>query len=367
MSLPDGRTGRMGRPMATAKSEAGRFSTARVMDHWYIACRAAVLGRAPLTTTILDLPLVLFRDAEGRATALLDRCAHRNVPLSLGRVVGSELECPYHGWRFDSAGICRGVPALCGEQEGKARRVPRYQVREQQGYVWVFLARDPELAPDSEPYSFPHTDAPGYATVAYDADFEATLHATAENILDVPHTAFLHRGLFRGGKQNKISVVVRRTTVRAEAEYIGEPRPTGVLGKLLAPRGGEVAHFDRFLLPSIAQVEYRLGESSHLVITNALTPLSDFATRMFSMIALRLPAGASLLSRVLLPMALRVVKQDQAILAQQTRTVQRFGGEQYVSTPVDLLGPHILRLLKQAERREQPIEELHEERLEMLA
>jgi phenylpropionate dioxygenase-like ring-hydroxylating dioxygenase large terminal subunit len=354
--------------MAARMRADGHFSTAKVMNQWYIAARADELGRAPLGVTILDVPLVLFRDAEGRATALLDRCAHRNVPLSLGRVVRSQLECAYHGWRFDADGVCRSVPALCGEQEGKARRVPHYRVREQQGYVWIYVAADPDVEPANEPFRFPHTDDRRYATMAYDADFEATLHATAENILDVPHTAFLHRGLFRGtGKQNRISVVVRRTAERAEAEYIGEPRPAGVLGRLLAPGGGEVVHFDRFLMPSIAQVEYSLGASSHLVITNVLTPISDFTTRMFAMVALRLPAGAGLLKRVLTPFAMRVVKQDKQILGEQTRAVKRFGGEQYVSTPVDLLGPHILRLLKQAERGEKPIDELHEERLEMLA
>src|SRR5206468_4349675 len=99
------------------------------------------------------------------------------------------------------------------------------------------------------------------------------LLATAENILDVPHTAFLHRGLFRGGSAHRITAVVRRRTDRVEVEYVGEPRPGGLLGRILAPRGGTVTHFDRFILPSVAQVEYRLGERSHLVITNVLTPV----------------------------------------------------------------------------------------------
>ncbi|MGC4091309.1 MAG: hypothetical protein QM756_26210 [Polyangiaceae bacterium] len=44
--------------------------------------------------------------------------------------------------------------------------------------------------------------------------------------------------------------------------------------------------------------------------------------------------------------------QDKKILKAQSDNVARFGGEQYQSTDVDFLGPHVWRLLKQAERGE---------------
>ncbi len=50
------------------------------------------------------------------------------------------------------------------------------------------------------------------------------------------------------------------------------------------------------------------------------------------------------------PLALRVFKQDAFILAKQTETIRRFGGEQFASTEIDVLGRHIWRLLKAAER-----------------
>ena len=57
-----------------------------------------------------------------------------------------------------------------------------------------------------------------------------------------------------------------------------------------------------FLVPSIAQVEYRLGES-HLVITNALTPVGDFHTRFVSVASFHLPLPAALVRAVLQPLA----------------------------------------------------------------
>ena len=317
--------------------------------YWYVACTSSELGRRPIARTLLGKPLVLFRSEQGAPAALLDRCAHRNLPLSAGCVIGEQIECAYHGWRYDGHGHCRRVPALAEAADHKGRSVPAFPTVEQQGYVWVFT--DPERPPIRGPYRFPHLDTPGYGLARFASAAEATLHATLENMLDVPHTAFLHRGLFRAGPKRSITAIVRRFGDRVEAEYLGEPRPSGWVGRMLAPRGGTVEHFDRFLLPSIAQVEYRLGES-HLVITNALTPVDDFHTRFVSVASFRLPLPAVLVRAALTPIARHIFRQDARILRLQSEAVRRFGGESYVSTDVDLLGPHIWRLLKQAEQSE---------------
>ncbi|MGH7856620.1 MAG: Rieske 2Fe-2S domain-containing protein, partial [Candidatus Binatia bacterium] len=273
---------------APPASEAERYSVFRLPSYWYVACRSRDLGRRPLARTLFGTPLVLFRDGEGRAGALLDRCAHRNLPLSLGRCVEGRLECAYHGWQYDCDGVCRRIPGLLDGTEGKARSVPAHAVAEQQGFVWVFGA--PGRPPEGAPFRFPCLGEEGYTSVHFEYEVDATLLATLENMLDVPHTAFLHRGLFRGGRRSEVRAVVRRWRDRVEAEYIGEPRPTGLVARLLAPASdGTVVHFDRFLLPSISQVEYRLGEASHLFVCAALTPVSDFRTRFHAVVSFRLP------------------------------------------------------------------------------
>src|SRR4051812_30260517 len=103
------------RTMKGDASNPGRFAITRARDFWYVACRSEALRQQPLARTLFDTPLVLFRDDAGRAATLIDRCAHRNVPLSAGRVVNGLLECGYHGWRYDVGGVCRTVPSLLGE------------------------------------------------------------------------------------------------------------------------------------------------------------------------------------------------------------------------------------------------------------
>jgi len=326
----------------------GHVSVARLSRHWYVACRSRDLRRSPLARTVLGTPLVLFRDRAGAPGALLDRCPHRNAPLSLGRVAEhGHLECAYHGWQFDGAGACRRVPGLTAD-DGGDRRAVAFATREADGFVWVFAAADTE--PDGEPFALPHASAAGYATVVRELVMEGTLHAVVENALDVPHTAFLHRGLFRGAAApHAITAVVRRRADGVEAQYLGEPRPGGVIGRLLAPGGGVVEHWDRFFLPSIAQVEYRLGTENHLLVTSLCTPETDFRTRMHAVVSLRLRAFGGIAARLVQPIALRILRQDAVILRAQSETIRRFGGEQYMSTELDVLGPQIWRLLKHAE------------------
>jgi phenylpropionate dioxygenase-like ring-hydroxylating dioxygenase large terminal subunit len=341
------------------------LSVARVADDWYVACFSKELKKKPIARTVLGIPLVLYRTADGTAGALLDRCPHRNVPLSLGKVVGPNLQCVYHGWQFDQTGACKRIPGLYGEHETKGRKVGSYPVVEKQGCVWVYTVQDGE--PDHDPFEFPLVGKPGYSTVYKMVQASGSLHAVAENALDVPHTAFLHKGLFRGvSEPNEIDVVVRRWPDRVEAEYIGEPRPTGIVGWILSPSGGPVTHFDRFLLPSIVQVEYSIGSENHIFVCAAGTPETDFRTRLYAVVSFRLRIPHWLVTP-LTPLALRIFKQDAELLSRQTEQIHQFGGEQFASTEIDVLGQHIWRLLRQAERGESPDVEMVEKKLRLEA
>ena len=333
---------------------AGRTSAVELPNEWYVACLADELGRRrPVARTVLGTPLCLFRDGSGRVGAMIDRCPHRNVPLSLGRLRDGLLECSYHGWRFDGSGACRAIPGLCAEDPARrGRAAEALPCVEQDGFVWVFHGPDAPPA-DGPAFRFPCLSDPAYDTVRRSLTSAGTVHAVAENALDVPHTAFLHGGLFRGAGRApvEIEVVVRSFPDRVEAEYIGEPRPPGVVGRLLAPTGGVVQHWDRFILPSIAQVEYRL-EDNHLLVTSALTPVTATETRLHTAVTFSLRVPHRLIKAVFPPVAALIFAQDARILRRQAETIERFGGEQFASTDIDVLSLGILRLLRRAERGE---------------
>lgn len=339
----------MNEPSPTSNSLAAM--TPKVRSAWYVLALSDELRDKPLRRTLLDTPIVLFRGASGAVGALLDRCPHRNVPLSFGAVVGETLQCGYHGWRFERSGQCSLVPALDGQADAPARAVTRYEVREQQGFVWVWGAPGSEAV--GEPFRFAKADDPSYLTLRRAVPAPGAVHSVVENALDVPHTAFLHRGLFRkDGERRPITCRIRRAHDRVECEFVGEARPEGLAARLLAPSGGMVSHFDRFYLPSITEVEYKLGEDSHVLLNGACTPVSDFETVLYACVSVRTRLPKWLVRAALQPLALYIFRQDAEILALQTETLRRFGEAKYVSTDIDLLGAHILRLMHRAARDE---------------
>lgn len=329
--------------------------TPKVTRAWYVACLSRELVHGKLLVRKLHgLPVVLFRDKAGKAAALLDRCPHRNVPISCGSVVEGAAQCGYHGWRFQGDGECIELPGYDGTADHAARRATAYPVREQQGLVWIWT--EPEVTPDVEPFSIPAADDPNYLTVVRPMPTPGSLHMVIENALDVPHTAFLHGGLFRTDRPDRrpIRAVVTRFHDRVQCEFIGEERPSGLAARLLAPSGGELTHFDRFFLPSITQVEYKLGDDAHLLLHGCCTPVDDFETIVYAVVCIKTRLPRWLVKLVVEPVALKIFGQDRLILGMQKDTLHTFKEARFASTDLDVLGLHILRLMTRASRGEPP-------------
>jgi uncharacterized protein len=95
--------------------------------------RAADLGDRPVAVVLGGERFALFRDAGGRARAVLDRCPHRFAPLSAGKVMGGRITCPYHGWNF--AGDGEGRSPTQPERNDCATEALATQ--EAHGAVWL--------------------------------------------------------------------------------------------------------------------------------------------------------------------------------------------------------------------------------------
>jgi len=95
-----------------------------------------LLGRA-----FLDGKVVAYRSNSGEAHVLSAFCRHLGADLSMGSVVGDELRCPFHFWRYDSAGGCTAVPA--GDPPPKNAQLFRYPAQESMGLIWAFNGEEP--------------------------------------------------------------------------------------------------------------------------------------------------------------------------------------------------------------------------------
>jgi phenylpropionate dioxygenase-like ring-hydroxylating dioxygenase large terminal subunit len=118
-------------------------------NYWYPVLQSEELPAGkPVGFVVLGEPLVAWRDAHGKPCVVRDRCPHRSIKLSVGRVFDGNLQCILHGLRFNGEGRCIMVPwedQENGKQKGPA--VAAYPAQELGGYVWAYLGDAEDVPP----------------------------------------------------------------------------------------------------------------------------------------------------------------------------------------------------------------------------
>jgi len=320
-------------------------------NFWYIAARSKELRKKPIQRRIFSQNIALFRDSDNKPAALLDRCAHRNIALSQGKRNDNCLECPYHGWRYDRTGTCQGIPALGDTPPPPNARVPAYPTREQDGFIWVYMGGDKAKAA-TDPIPFPNLTTPGWTTFVMKTRFQAGVEACLENFLDCPHTVYVHRGWFRTPDAKSLTANVIRDSTGARVEFDGEPISASLVSKLLFPKGRQLHHTDRFIIPNISRVDYDFGPRRHFIITSQCTPIDERETEVYTVISYTFGKIGPLVRLAFHPMSRRIIKQDVDILKDMTENVEAFGGESFAHAETDLLGLHIQSLRRRLARGE---------------
>ncbi len=287
------------------------------LDHWHPLLRSAELAGDPVGVVVAGRELVLFR-GEGRVGALTDRCPHRGMRLSRGRVLAGCLECPYHGWSFapDGAGRSPGTPRL-------EARAEAYDVVERFGAVWV-KAADAEAR-------FPDQGAQGmYLVQVLRHRVEAPLELVLDNFTEVEHTGQVH-ALF-GYATERMHEVETRVEANVDGVRVfnrGPQRrlPPG-LGRLLGVRRDDVFIDDwttRFSPVHVVYDHYWMDPESGerrptwLRVAVFLNPLDADRTDLITFVhvneapRLRRPHGG-LLSRLLMRFVDREIRLDVVAL-----------------------------------------------------
>lgn len=161
---------------------------------WYVAAWGRELADKPLPVSILGESVVLFRGKEGRAAALADKCPHRRLPLSMGRVRDGELECGYHGLTFDRTGACTRAP--CSAQIPDRAFVRAYPIEERYGLLWIWMGL-PEQADASTIFPVEHWGDPSWGcNEGGIMDVRCNYQHITDNLLDPSHVAWVHVSSF---------------------------------------------------------------------------------------------------------------------------------------------------------------------------
>ena len=157
---------------------------------WYMAGWASDLdGGAFITRRLLDTPVIIFRDSNGSAQGLVNRCPHRFAPLSRGKVVGDYIQCGYHGLGFDGSGTCVKNPYQSNERKDISVRA--FPVAEKYKIIWIWFGdkerADPDLIPD-----FSTHDDLRFRYVRGHSEIAANYEIVADNLMDLSHVTFIH-------------------------------------------------------------------------------------------------------------------------------------------------------------------------------
>jgi vanillate O-demethylase monooxygenase subunit len=322
--------GQAGRPEA---DEEPTF----LRNAWYVAGWSHEIGaEQPVGTTIIGLPVVLFRPDGRGIAALEDRCAHRHAPLSLGRCEGSNLRCMYHGLLFDRSGACVQIPGQ--DTIPSMARVTSYPAVERGGWVWVWMGdverADPDLIPQ-----FTALDDDGWHFGSGKLEYSANYQLINDNLTDFSHLSFVHANSFNAGLNWALSIPLitpLERGIRVQRWVADDPVPP-----YLQYGGNCVDHyvFYDYLAPGILllSTEIHAGGTAALhpdfdsrpeplfatFSPQAVTPIDAQNTWYYFAWGPRAIDGSKDTASLMMEVARQAFAEDKLIIEAQQRTIER--------------------------------------------
>ncbi len=173
-----------------------------IRNQWYAVLNSREVKKNRLMgVTRLGEKLVLWRDQAG-LHCIADQCAHRGASLCQGKLVEEQLQCPFHGFRYDGTGRVTLIPANGKNNPvGEQYRVHSYPVHEAQGFIWIWWGEG-KPSP-AEPPFFENIDGRlGYAEVP--DPWHIHYSRVIENQLDVVHLPFVHHNTIGRGNRTVV-------------------------------------------------------------------------------------------------------------------------------------------------------------------
>jgi phenylpropionate dioxygenase-like ring-hydroxylating dioxygenase large terminal subunit len=288
---------------------------------WTPLIEARRITARPLRVMLAGEPLVLFRGAGGAIGALIDRCPHRGVALSLG-AVGADgcLECPFHGWRFDVNGANRHVP-LNPDAKRDLLGAIAAPVRQIGDMVWVYTA--PGSAAPVEPVAPEGLTAAGLTRVYVERIWKCHWTRAMENMLDSPHLPFVHRATIGRVLRRRMTNGSRMDIAWEETAWGGRAR-TALDGR---DGGGSLEYYKPNIMALTIPIPGR-----HFRIYALVAPIDEATTRL-TLAASRDFLRASALNALFARSNRRIADEDQAVVeSSQPREIPPPGGERSVRT-----------------------------------
>ena len=288
-------------------------SASPLSDAWYLALPSAALVRGKMVAkTMMEQPILLGRDKDGTAFAMLDICPHRGIPLHYGKFDGCAVECSYHGWRFAPDGACVAIPPLMDDQvpDLSKIRVASFPVAERYGAAWVFFGSDQVTAPELP--EIPELDGM-QPKLAERMVFDCGIDQAVIGLMDPAHGPYVHNSWFwRKAPKHK--------------EKVFEASPWGFTMSRHPPSSNSLAYRLLgdpktlsteivFRLPSVRYERINAGRHAMCHFT-ALTPIDEEHTEINHLVYWT-QSWLDPLKPLLRPFARKFLDQDRIVVIRQ--------------------------------------------------
>lgn len=249
-----------------------------LVNDWHPVARSEdVPAGAAIGARLLDEEIVIWR-AGDRLMAWEDLCIHRGTRLSMGRVAGEQITCPYHGWTYDTAGQCIHIPAHPEQTPPTKAKATVYQACERYGLIWVCLGE-----PTQDVAPFPVWADDSYRKIACGPyPVVAGAPRVIENFVDVAHFPILHEGLLGDADHAQIDpfdVTAGPEGITARDVTVWQPNPDGT-GK-----GAAVTYIYHIYRPCTVYFRKTSGGPSFAMFF-AVTPVSPAESVGWGMMAM---------------------------------------------------------------------------------
>ncbi|ANV82924.1 2Fe-2S ferredoxin [Picosynechococcus sp. PCC 7003] len=285
---------------------------------WYYAMPSDRLKpKQTVTKFLLNEPILFGRDRQGKAFAIQDACPHRAVPLSDGRFNGEEIECCYHGWRFNPQGQCTAIPCLTEEQTLDISRfsVKSYPLSESQGNIWIYMSDKKNTVPQLPAPTIPLFSEGRYqmkTTMLFPCEYDQAV----VGLMDPAHVPFVHRAWWW-----RADPTLSEEIKAFDPSFYGFTMRRHKLEKTtlmydLAGKDPEVEI--SFQLPGI-RIEQLLTQQNKICNLTVITPLTAAETEVTTMFYTTLP-WLKWFKPILIPLTRTFLDQDrQMVIKQKTR------------------------------------------------
>ena len=327
-----------------------------IPNQWYAVLESReVKTNKPVGVTRLGEKLVFWRDEDGQIFCLRDQCAHRGAALSAGKIHHHHLQCPFHGFEYDSEGKCRYIPARGTAAPAlKDYEVRGYPLREAHDFIWLWFGEPQEEYPPLPWFD----DLDDRFSYGRDIDLWPVHYSRAiENQLDVFHLPFVHDTTIGRGQRYIADGPVTELENNQLRVWVTNRQEDGRPGKmpreLPQPKGPALLHF---LFPHIWM--NRLSDDFRIVV--AFVPVDDGHTKFYLRYyqkVIQLPILRGLVNWMSALGSRVILRQDKRVVVTQTPVKSWYGmPERLISAdrPIIEYRRHRKTLIESAPPSEKP-------------